>query len=280
MRHYYFFLLFFAIFTLPPAHAQMPCCNSSAPQQFAALGSEPAFKQLHPRPKPANYTAAGTIVSFSTPDGKQGRAFMLSARVPSNKYLFIFHEWWGLNDNIRQEAKKYFDDLNGVNVMAIDLYDGKTADNAEQAKNLMQQASDERIRNIIKGAIDYCGSSANIGSLGWCYGGAWSLQAAIMLGDKADGCVMFYGMPEQDVNQLKKLRTPVLGIFALNDPWISPEVVEEFRVKMKEADRSLELIHFEANHAFANPSNENYHRVAAGKAYSAALSFLRGHLNN
>lgn len=251
----------------------------SPSQEFASLGNDASFRGSHGKPRLSHYQGAGEMISFKTPDGKKARAFYIPARVPTNKYLIIFHEWWGLNDNIKKEAQKYYNDLDQISILAVDLYDGKVADNSDSARKLMQGAKDQRIRDIIKGAIDYAGPNADIATLGWCYGGGWALQAAIMLGDKADGCVMFYGMPEKDVERLKKLQTPVLGIFAINDPWISTEVVKEFERNMKKAGRSLDVVTFDANHAFANPSNENYNNVAAGKAYHAAVSHIRGNLN-
>lgn len=274
----FIFILSFLVTSTTTAQ-QMACCSKSASQEFAALGSDAGFRDSHGSPRITNYQGAGEMISFETSAGEDARAFFIPARVPTNKYLFIFHEWWGLNNNIKQEAQKYFDDLDQINIMAIDLYDGETAQDREKARKLMQDAEDGRIRNIIKGAVDYAGDNADIATVGWCYGGGWALQTAIMLGDQADGCVMYYGMPEKDVERLKKLQTPVLGIFAINDPWISQEVVTEFRENMDKADRSLEVITFDANHAFANPSNENYNNVAAGKAYEASVRFIRGQLN-
>lgn len=274
----FIFILSFLVTSTTTAQ-QMACCSKSASQEFAALGSNAGFRDSHGSPRVSHYQGAGEMISFETSAGEDARAFFIPARVPTNKYLFIFHEWWGLNNNIKQEAQKYFDDLDQINIMAIDLYDGETAQDREKARKLMQDAEDSRIRNIIKGAVDYAGDNADIATVGWCYGGGWALQTAIMLGDQADGCVMYYGMPEKDVERLKKLQTPVLGIFAINDPWISQEVVTEFRENMDKADRSLEVITFDANHAFANPSNENYNNVAAGKAYEASVRFIRGQLN-
>ncbi|MDZ7849136.1 MAG: dienelactone hydrolase family protein [Owenweeksia sp.] len=258
---------------------KMACCSQSAPQQFASLGNDVEFRGSHSLPRTSEYKGDGKMVIFSTPDGKEAKAFLIPARVPTNKWVIVFHEWWGLNNNIKNEAQKLHGDLDEINILALDLYDGPVAEDRDKAREYMQNAKDGRIRNIINGAITYAGEGADIGTIGWCYGGGWSLQAAIMLGDKADGCVMYYGMPELEVDKLEKLQTPVLGIFAKNDSWITPEKVDQFRQSMQEAQRELEVITFDANHAFANPSNENYSNVAAGKAYSAAVSFLRGHLN-
>ena len=96
--------------------------------------------------------------------------------------VLVVHEWWGLNDYIKQEAERYANDFPEVNILAIDLYDGQLATNAEDAGKIMQSIQKERAEAIIKGALNYVGPTAAIQTIGWCFGGGWSLQAALILG--------------------------------------------------------------------------------------------------
>ncbi len=193
--------------------------------------------------------------------------------------VILIHEWWGLNDHIKKEAEKLYHDLNGqVNVLALDLYDRKVADTREEAARLMQNAQEARIRAIIRGAAAYAGKKARIATIGWCFGGGWSMQAALMLGKKARACIIYYGMPEQNVEKLKELQAPVLGIFAKQDRWITPEVVKTFEQAMQEAGKSVEWHLYDAVHAFANPSNPRYQSEATAQAYEQSLRFLKAHL--
>lgn len=272
-------LLALFIVSLQYTYAQKKsCCSASANGQFTALANDADFKNMHPYPVSSDLPAEGEMIKYPTPDGATASAFIVRPNMPGTKYLLVFHEWWGLNNNIKKEAIKYFDDLEGVTVMALDLYDGLTGDNREKAAELMQNALDIRIENIIKGAIQYAGENAEIATVGWCFGGGWSLQATIMLEDRAEACIVYYGMPEKDLNRLQKLHAPVLGFFALQDKWITPEVVSDFESRMKEADKELRVLNFEADHAFANPSNPNYNRTAATKAYQTAIRFLKDNL--
>lgn len=224
--------------------------------------------------------AEGKMITFPTPDGRSANAFIISAKVPTTNYLFIFHEWWGLDDQVKKETIKYYNALEGVTVIALDLYDGVVAQDEEEAAELMRGAVDSRIRNIIKGAIAYAGNGAEIATLGWSFGATWALKASILMGEQADGCVMYYGMPEKDVDQLRKLETSVLMFFAKNDNWVTENTLEDFRMNMKEAGKTLDVITFEAAQAFANPNDKRYNRVAAGKSYAAALNYLRGRFEN
>jgi len=267
-------LLMLAHTTFYSYSQKMACCSMSASHEFAALSNDEAFVNMHPYPKSNVSPKEGEMIKIPVAGGEKANAFVIKTKEESSNYLFVFHEWWGLNDNIKQEAKKYYDKLDNVNVIALDLYDGLVATDREKAAQLMQQAKDERIQNIINGAIQYVGEDASVGTVGWCFGGGWSLQAAIMLGDQASGCVMFYGMPEKDMGRLKKLKTDVLGIFALQDKWITPEVVNTFEENMEKSEQSLKVMNFDADHAFANPSNPGYNKKAAEKAFKEAIAFL------
>lgn len=63
----------------------------------------------------------------------------------SNKWIFVFQEWWGLNDYIRLQADMLHTSFPDAHILAVDLYDGKVATTREEAGALMQGASPERI---------------------------------------------------------------------------------------------------------------------------------------
>jgi carboxymethylenebutenolidase len=253
------------------------CCSSTATGEFAMLGADAKFQSAHLSPDPISFSATkGTDVTFPVTGGKEAKAFFVKADTNSDKFLFIFHEWWGLNDYIKQEAERYANDFPEVNILAIDLYDGQLATNAEDAGKIMQSIQKDRAEAIIKGALTYVGPTAGIQTIGWCFGGGWSLQAAILLGKQAKGCVIYYGMPEKDTNKLSTLNAPVLGIFASRDGWITKPVVDEFEKQMKDLKKPVTVTWFDADHAFANPSNPKFDEGASAKARMMATGFLRG----
>lgn len=250
----------------------------SATAQFAGFVSDASFRGMHEEPLAYTHqTATGKEITFPTPDGKTARAFAYMTQKRSNKYLLVIHEWWGLNDHIKRQAERYYKEL-GVNVVALDLYDGKVASTREEAQQYTQGLDEERAKAIIQGALNMTGKEAKIGTLGWCFGGGWSLQAAILAGEQAEACVIYYGMPEQDVQKLRKLDCDVLRIFAKQDGRITPQVVEAFKENMEKADKELEVRMYDAQHAFANPSNPSYDKVAAENAHRLILNFLKDHL--
>jgi carboxymethylenebutenolidase len=281
MKHA-FTLLVALLWASAAAYAQKAaaCCvkpSSDAILAFANLAADPDFMRGHEAPVPFDYTqqAAGQTITFTTPDSSTGYGYEVRPTQPSGKYLFVIHEWWGLNDYIKRETDRLAAALPGVTVLAIDLYDGKLATTAQEASTLVQRVDKTRASNIIRGALQHAGPTAQVATIGWCFGGSWSLQAALLAGKQAAGCVIYYGMPEKDVARLKTLNTDVLGIFATQDQSISPAVVQQFQANMKQAGKKVTIHNFEAVHAFANPSNPQYDAAAAGKANALALGYLR-----
>ena len=256
--------------------SKMTCCRQSATEQFAMLASNKNFKMSHKNPLPIHFKSdIGKNITYKTADGKDADAYILTAKKPTNNYLFVVHEWWGLNDFVKKESEKIYDALGDVNVIDLDLYDGKVATNREDAGKYMQAVKDDRAKAIINGAIAYVGTNARIATIGWCFGGGWSLQTTLLAGDQAVGCVMYYGMPEQDIARLKTLHTDVLGNFANKDQWISPKVVAKFEEDMKAAGKKLTVHQYDADHGFANPSNPIYNSEATKDAWTHTITFLK-----
>ncbi|MCW5921591.1 MAG: dienelactone hydrolase family protein [Saprospiraceae bacterium] len=254
----------------------MVMCHApnNALDAFASLAHDKKFRDAHPSPLPTETAHGGTMIEFPVQGGPNGKAYFVKAHGNTDKYLFIFQEWWGLNDYVKNEAIRWSHDL-GINVLAPDLYDGKLATNAEEAGKLMQGCDNARLKAIVEGAAKHVGDKADFRTLGWCFGGGWSLQAALLLKDKAKGCVMYYGMPEKDVETLKTLSTDVIFIHASKDQWINDAVVAEFEANMKAAGKTLTVHRYDADHAFANPSGARYNDAASKESRAVVRAYLQ-----
>jgi carboxymethylenebutenolidase len=254
------------------------CLNMETQQAYQLEASTPAFAALHPSPLVVNpENLLGKMMTFDAADGKQANAYFIAAKKKTNKYLIVIQEWWGLNDNVKMESDKYYTDLGDVNVIAVDMYDGKVAATPDSAMKLMRGADMGRMTAIIQGAIKYAGSKASIYSVGWCFGGMWSLQTAILAGPQAKGTVMYYGRPETNMDKLKSIQCDIIGFFGNLDQSPSPAMVNDFEKNMKEAGKNLAVNRYEAGHGFANPSNPTYNAAAKEDAYAKAIAFLKAH---
>ena len=272
-----------SVVSVASAQTSLSCCTkpaagANATEVFAMLATNEDFSGGHDAPLPFTYAGEGEMIEFKTTDGGSSKAFEIKSNIRSDKYLFVIHEWWGLNDYIKQEAARLAKELPGTNVIALDLYDGQVASTPDEAGKLMQDVKTARAEAIIKGALLHAGPRAQVASIGWCFGGGWSLQTALLAGKQAVGCVIYYGMPEKDVAKLKTLNTDVLMIFAKQDKWINQEVVTQFEKDMKMAKKGLTVKAYDADHAFANPSNPKYNKEFAEDAHAAAVAYLKKNL--
>jgi carboxymethylenebutenolidase len=268
-----FLLLLLSVIYFQQATAQVSCCASAKSPEMAMM-NDPAFTASHAEPLPFEFVAStGSMITINTPDSKKANAFYVKVE-GTNNVVFMFHEWWGLNDYIKREAE-VLSKKTGASVLALDLFDGKVTSNADEAAELFKNADEERIRAIISGAIDFAGRNSRIQTIGWCLGGKWSLQAAMMGGPNVKGCVMYYGFPEQDKSKIAKISFPVLGIFASKDDWITPQVVDGFKNMMEEQKKPITIYNYDAVHAFANPSNPKHDAKAASEAMEHSLTFIK-----
>jgi carboxymethylenebutenolidase len=194
--------------------------------------------------------------------------------------VIIVHEWWGLNDNIRAMADRLASE--GYIVLAIDLYAGAVADDANSARQMLLSVVEnpEAASNNIRQAYEFLSSTAGaprVGVLGWCVGGGWALDAAIMLPNELDAVVVYYGQVTDDDERLRAITAPILGLFGEQDTGIPVDSVRNFERALARLRKDYEIhIYPDAGHAFANPTGNRYNAEAAEDAWARTLRFL-GH---
>lgn len=272
-------LVLLSLLWVKMAYAQddITICHTSSTEKFASFASNENFNKEHQMPLTYIHESqeGGKMILFKTPDGKDASGYLIEAKKKTDLWIFVFQEWWGLNGNIKRQSESLFKELGNVNVIALDMYDGKLATDRETAGSYMQQFRQERGDAIIKGALNLAGNNARIGTIGWCFGGGQSLLASLIAGNKAAACVIYYGMPVDDVARLKTLKSDVLGIFATKDQYINPQVVQKFEENMKAAGKKVTIKNYNADHAFANPSNPIFDKEATEDAYQHTVTFLK-----
>jgi carboxymethylenebutenolidase len=196
--------------------------------------------------------------------------------------IVVIHEWWGLNDNVRAATRRLAGE--GYRALAVDLYADSTARTPDRAQSLMQQATQnqERLMANIRGAHDYLRSeqgAPRVAVLGWCFGGGMTFRALANRPTAFDAAVAYYGSPEPMTKAtLKKLITPTLAHFGRQDQVVPPDEVDDFESRLVATDADVQIHRYDAGHAFANPSGENYDPEAASTAWSRTTAFLRSHL--
>jgi len=257
------------------------CYRAETKEMIELDATKPGFAMLHENPRYYKLqNPIGSMAGFKASQGPDAQGYLIKAKKKTNKWLFVIQEWWGLNDYIKKEAETYYSELGDVNVLALDLYDGKVATTQDSAVKYMSGASPARLESIIKGALAFAGTDAKIYTVGWCFGGGWSLQTTILAGNQAAGCVMYYGRPENNLDRLKTIHCDVIGFFGNKDQGIKPEAVNTFEKNMKDAGKNITVYRYDAGHGFANPSNPSYNKEATEDAHTKAVAFLKAHLKN
>ena len=195
--------------------------------------------------------------------------------------IIVIHEWWGLNDNVRAMADRLAGE--GYMVLAVDLYGGETAESPAGARALMLEVVEDpnSANENIRAAYEFLTitGAPRIGSLGWCFGGGWSLNTAQLFPDELDAAVIYYGQVTDDDEKLRPISAPILGLFGAEDTGIKVESVESFRASLERLRKDHEVhIYPGVGHAFANPTGTNYNAEAATDAWARTLEFLGRHL--
>lgn len=196
--------------------------------------------------------------------------------------VIMIHEWWGLNDNIRAMAERLA--AEGYIVLAVDLFGGESATSPEAARQLMLRAVENRasVTANIEQAYAFVTDTAGaprVASLGWCFGGGWALNTALLFPTDLDAAVIYYGQVTDDEDKLSPLEVPILGLFGSEDRGIKVESVRRFEAALERLGKDHEIHVYEgAGHAFANPSGNNFNAAYAADAWTRTLGFLGTHL--
>ena len=244
---------------------------SHKPSDTGAV-TEEQFKAMHAEPTagPAKvdgkmFELAGTRAYLALPKGQ--------GPFPA---IIVIHEWWGLNANIEHWADRLASA--GWAAIAIDLYGGIVATTRDEAMAAMKGVDETRAKGTLDAAIRFAASDPRIMAkkravIGWCFGGGWSLQTALAH-PELDGAIMYYGELETDPAKLVSIRGKLLGVFGDHDKGIPPADVQKFDTALTAAHIDHEIHHYDAPHAFANPSNPHYDEKSSADAWAHVLAFL------
>jgi carboxymethylenebutenolidase len=224
----------------------------------------------------------GSDVMYGTVDGKMLHGYLSRpANAPKGgPAIIVVHEWWGLNDNIKAVTDHYAGE--GYTVLAVDLF-GRVATTPDTAMVLYQTA----MKNVPAGEKNVAAAIAflkaqgatSIGSVGYCFGGHWSLRTGLVGGADIKAVVIYYGAPITEPAQLSRLSAPVLGLYGGQDKGIPIDSVRAMETAIKATGRSMSVnVYADAGHGFSNSSGQAYNAPAATDAWAKSLAFFRANL--
>jgi carboxymethylenebutenolidase len=259
------------------------CSLSFVPQAFAQKPATPAAAApaaaAKPDEKPTVYSTKTEDVTY--PSGKDTlTGYLATPEKPgTHPVIILVHEWWGLNDWVKEQAQKYAS--LGYDVLAVDLYRGKFASTPDEAHELSRGLPQDRAMKDLQAAYEYMEARKDITKdrvaiIGWCMGGGYAVEFAVHQ-PRLSGVVINYGSLPTDPNDLQNIAAPILGSFGADDKGITPADVHAFEDAMKKLGKYVEIkIYPGAGHAFENPNNTTgYRPEASADAWQRTTVFLR-----
>lgn len=257
------------------------------------------------------------MVEYTTFDGSSVKSFLTGDK-KSKSAVIVIQEIWGLSEFIKNYSRRVsslgflvlaphlysrdeeFNLFSQENIaMAMRLFfeippekrgdqefiktviGRATTEQREVIQRLMMGRGEMEERMIKDLAMGYEYLKQNFpverfGVVGFCMGGGLSFRVSTQL--PFDATVVYYGASPPKLEDISKMKGPMLGMYAGDDPRINsglPDVVSNF-VKFK---KQLDLkIYPKTNHAFANHDGASFNKEAADDAWEKASTFFRKYL--
>src|SRR5262249_48761467 len=154
-----------------------------------------------------------------------------------------------------------------------------TADASEASTMMRSLKLDDgidTIKSAMSAATDAYGI-AHFGINGFCMGGTYALRAACLL-EGISAAAPFYGdIPDEEV--LKKVTAPTIFVAATQDDWINAEKVGQLTDAAEKYELPVEILKYEADHAFFNDRRpEVYNEAAAKDAWALVVALFKDNL--
>ncbi len=218
------------------------------------------------------------IFNFVTANGMSTAYVAKPDNIEDAKVVVLIHEWWGLNEHIKDIANRYADE--GFIAIAPDLYRGRLATNPEDASKMMNALEIDDGLNTIESAMDKSREVFGVkhfGITGYCMGGTYALRAACEI-EGISAAAPFYGdIPEEEV--LAKLKATVVFVSGIHDGWINPKKVAELEAAADKYGLPVDTLKYDADHAFFNNTRpEVYDESAAKDAWAKVIGFFKDNL--
>ena len=203
--------------------------------------------------------------------------------------VLVVHEWWGLNDHARNQARRLAEA--GYVGFALDMYgNGKGTTHPQEAQAFVAEVT----KDPAVGAARFNAALAQlkqdphvdttrIAGIGYCFGGAVVLGMA-RGGADLDAVVTFHGaLATQTPAQPGAVKARILVLTGAADPFVPPEQVEAFKKEMQAAGVRFQVVSYPgAKHGFTNPdagsygmSQLAYNAAADRESWAAMLKLFR-----
>jgi carboxymethylenebutenolidase len=192
------------------------------------------------------------------------------AREGARPVVIVVQEWWGLNENIKDIARRFANE--GYFAIAPDLYSrqgNKVASDPNTAAQLMGGLKTADGIEDLNSTISWVRAqkdtkSSKIGITGYCMGGTYATLLPCE-SKEISAAAPFYGeIPSDD--KLKNLNCPMFYAYGANDGWIQRPDVERLAADLKKFGKKGEAKIYEGcDHGFFNDTRKDVYAPDAAK---------------
>ena len=228
---------------------------------------------------------AGERVYYKSTHPAEGEASGILFGEPKSgsKAIVLIHEWWGINGNTLDMARKIHEA--GFVVLAADIFRGKVYTEVGPARENMLAFDHVTGARDILAAVEYLKQTgcSKVGVFGFSFGAILALVSAAVLADRdvIDAVAALTGVPKSEVADLTKITCPVQGHFAAKDKIkgvSSPDDYNNLAMILTDGNVDLEMCIYDAGHAFPNPEYDTYNPEETKKFYDNLFRFYHQNL--
>jgi carboxymethylenebutenolidase len=251
-----------------PANDKIPPGNAEAPAELKASKLKSEWVNIP-------YSGGPALKSFVVYPERREKA----------PVVIVIHEIFGLTDWIRGVAQQLAED--GFIAVAPDFLSGMGPGGGATA----EIGGDDAARKVIAGltpaeaqsrlgavhafAMKMPAANGRTATIGYCWGGARSFEAAVNQ-PELDAAIVFYGTAPANAADFAKVKAPVLGLYGADDARVNA-TIEPASAEMKKLGKVYEFEIYEgAGHGFLRAQGDragaNYR--ASEKAWPRVLAFL------
>ncbi len=225
-------------------------------------------------------------ISIKADDGGTFSGYLATPPSGSGPGIVVLQEIFGVNAHIRSVVDRWAEE--GYFALAPDLFWrlkpgvelGFSAEEVKAARDYGQRFDTGHGVKDIGAAIAALQSQpafkGKVGTVGYCMGGRLAFLAAARMPGRVDAAVSYYGTRmEQNLDEAKSVRCPILFHFGGTDAAVPPESREKIRAAFSAHDDAEFYVYADAGHAFNNDRRDAFNPFAAQLARSRTLGLFR-----
>ena len=228
-----------------------------------------------PGPADPGEVAAHGELELVAADGNRLLAYEAHPVGPSSRGVVILPDVRGLHAFYRDLAVRFAEA--GLHAVAIDYF-GRTTTERDRTESFgfrehVDRTTPEGVAADVAAGVAYLrtapgGSAVSVFTVGFCFGGGYSLRQAAEQPDLA-GCVGFYGSPGRALEISERLSAPLLMLLGGADQHISVEDAHRLADVAHQRDLAAEVVVYDgAPHSF-------FDRTFADHADACADAWVR-----